>query len=894
MLGNFKGLLLFFSFLLYFAIQGFSTHNRAGQITYRHIAGLEYEITILTCTDISSPNNADRPFLPIDWGDGSPADSIARTGNGTIITPFVSKENRYVANHIFPGPGTYSLYTEDPNRNGGVNNIPNSVDVIFSITSVLVISPNTNIGSFNNSVQLRNSPKDDACINELWLHNPVAVDPDGDSLSYELIPCTGAGGLPIIGYVFPDDFPTVGGGQNGEISINEFTGTVTWDSPMFSGEYNIAIRINEYRQGVFVGSVLRDMQITVFSCNNQPPEIQALQDMCIVVGETGSQLISSFDPNGDQMDLIMLGETFDLNSNPSTFTQTSIFNPAMGSFLWSPNCNRVRNASYSAFVKSTDNSNQSADLSDIDFFNVTVIAPAVENLSTSIEQGGDILLQWDSELCPSVSAYKVYRRIGSFVFNPGPCQTGLPATAGYTLVSTINDASILSYLDTDVPYGSDVCYRIVSCFPDGAQSIGSDEVCDRIERVKPAITQATVDLTDALNGQNTIRWAAPLDLDTLDIFTGPYSYRVNRAIGNGTFNVIGTTSATSILNVPEQDLFFLHTPLDTENEQHSYRIELLNDGVAVSISSLASSIYMTLTPLDNRVLIEWNENVPWLNDRYEIFTVDLVSGLQTLLEEVTENVYEHDSLTNGIEYSYVIKSYGMYSASSGINVSIENYSQIACTRPIDLEPPCAPYLNFNGTCEEEDYQLIWAVSNLPCNDDITAYNIYYAENDTAVYEFLIQITDPSTFDFYVPEANAVGCLVITSLDSLLTQPDGTITQNESEYSPQVCLESCPIYELPNVISPNGDGFNDYFIPFNPYRYVDSIELKIFNRWGQVVFQTYDPDIRWKGDHKDSGEHVSDGVYYYTIIIYERRLRGIIPREMAGTLTIIDNRGFIIN
>jgi gliding motility-associated-like protein len=633
------------------------------------------------------------------------------------------------------------------------------------------------------------------------------------------------------------------------------------------------------------------MQITVYACNNQPPAIQPLQDMCIVVGTTGSQAITAFDPNNDAMDLEMFGETFELALTPSTFTQTNSFNPAMGTFLWSPSCSRIQVNPYTAFVKAIDNSNQGPDLSDIDFFQIRVIAPPVENLLTDVQQGGDIILSWDMASCDNASGYKVYRRIGSSSFIPGPCVTGLPASAGYDLVSTIEGNTVLSYLDTDVPYGSEVCYRVVACFPDGAQSIVSDEVCDRIERVKPAITQATVDVTDVSTGQTTVRWAAPLDLDTLAIFTGPYSYQISRRLGNGAFVGIGSTSATTVLNVPEEDLFFIDSGLNTVDEQISYKVEFLNDGSVVSTSTAATTVYMTLTPLDNRVLIEWTEDVPWINDSYDIFTVDPTSGVQTFLVNVAASPYEHLGLTNGTEYCYVVKSYGMYDPSSGLLMSIENYSQEACTRPIDLEAPCAPFLSFDGTCIEENYTLHWIVYDQPCNDDVTAYNVYYAENDTAEYVFLTQITDPTTFSYSPPQEFAVGCMVITALDSLLIQPDGSVTQNESPFSERICLESCPTYELPNVISPNGDGQNDIFMPFEPYRYVDSVDFQIFNRWGQIVFETHDPALQWKGDNKDSGEQVSDGVYFYTIVIYEKRLQGITPRSEAGNIQVLDNRGF---
>ncbi|NQX98603.1 MAG: hypothetical protein HRT73_12105, partial [Flavobacteriales bacterium] len=54
----------------------FATHNRAGEITYAHISGLTYGITVTTYTKADSP--ADRPNLEIFWGDGTSLDSIPR------------------------------------------------------------------------------------------------------------------------------------------------------------------------------------------------------------------------------------------------------------------------------------------------------------------------------------------------------------------------------------------------------------------------------------------------------------------------------------------------------------------------------------------------------------------------------------------------------------------------------------------------------------------------------------------------------------------------------------------------------------------------------------------------------------------------------------------------
>ncbi len=69
--------------------------------------------------------------------------------------------------------------------------------------------------------------------------------------------------------------------------------------------------------------------------------------------------------------------------------------------------------------------------------------------------------------------------------------------------------------------------------------------------------------------------------------------------------------------------------------------------------------------------------------------------------------------------------------------------------------------------------------------------------------------------------------------------------------------------FPNVITPNGDGVNDFF-------YVTStgyvkMEGVIFNRRGETITNFYGINARWDG-RNSSGERVMDGVYFYKITL----------------------------
>ncbi len=66
--------------------------------------------------------------------------------------------------------------------------------------------------------------------------------------------------------------------------------------------------------------------------------------------------------------------------------------------------------------------------------------------------------------------------------------------------------------------------------------------------------------------------------------------------------------------------------------------------------------------------------------------------------------------------------------------------------------------------------------------------------------------------------------------------------------------------IPNVFTPNGDGVNDLF--YTPSHNLTSYELRIYNRWGEQLFQTSDPLKGWDGSY--GGKPVSSGVYVFIL------------------------------
>lgn len=858
--------LLSFAWFLLVPLWVAATHNRAGEIIVCKLnddpGDLRYQATIITYTKLSS-FAADRPELPLYWGDGT-LDTIARTDTQDFPAQDL-RRSEYVGIHLYAGPGVFELYMEDPNRNGGVVNVPNSIMVPFTLKTKITIAPVT---GHNCSVRFLNPPIQDACINQPWIHNPAAYDPEGDSLSFEPVICLGAGGAPIPGYQFP--------GPN--YSINPTTGTITWNAPSVAGEYNLAFKAHEWRRvgrnWVNVGWVIRDMQVTVRPCDNRPPVVQQIRDTCVVVGTVLSFGVNASDPDaGQNVQLSAFGQPFVVQDSPATFVAPSPNNPVTGTFTWNTNCSHVRLQPYQVVFNAADQGGE-ITLHDNKSMNIRIVAPAPQN-PTAIPNVDVMELAWEPSVCSNATGYAIYRRQGLYGYSPDHCETGVPAYTGYSYIGSSTGWSNSTYTDNGpLAFGTDYCYMVVALFAGGAESYASVEFCAMLDRQVPLITKVSVGTTDVSTGVDTVQWTNAYDLDTV-ARPGPYQFRLYRGVGTTTANeLIWTSPLHPFLAHP--DTAFLDQGLDTRSTAHVYRVELLGDNGndVIGSGTVASSVFLQTTPNDEQITLSWTPNVPWSNTQYEVFRFEAGNWLP--VGTTAQQSFTDTDLVNGTEYCYLVVSMGAYSDPT-ITAPLTNWSQEVCAVPVDLTPPCVPTVSLDNDCEAPLNTLTWTNPVNTCGDDDTyQYNVYFTDSLGGAPVLIATITGANdTLFMHTDGSSVAGCYVVTALDSL---------GNESAFSEQVCGDNCPEYTLPNIFTPNGDRINDLFGPF-PYRGVKAIDLTVHNRWGQVVFTATDPDIHWKGTYMDTNEPLPDGVYYYVCQVHFRRLAGDEAMVLKGYVHI---------
>ena len=88
--------------------------------------------------------------------------------------------------------------------------------------------------------------------------------------------------------------------------------------------------------------------------------------------------------------------------------------------------------------------------------------------------------------------------------------------------------------------------------------------------------------------------------------------------------------------------------------------------------------------------------------------------------------------------------------------------------------------------------------------------------------------------------------------------------------------ACKIF-IPNAFTPNGDQINDVF---RPSGFVDLIDMRIFNRWGEMLYESVDPNnMQWDGTY--NGFRVQPGHYYFVIRYLNPKDNGTIPTLEKG-------------
>ncbi|MBL7856908.1 MAG: gliding motility-associated C-terminal domain-containing protein [Cyclobacteriaceae bacterium] len=910
-------LFLFIVSMLTIGQQVYATHLRAGEIIVERVScnALTFKITVTVFTNTKNTTvkfGGDVDISYIYFGDGQKEfvpeqPNIIRYDldpDGSIATA------SYTVFHTYTGYQQYKISYQEPNRNGGVLNMDNSINTLFYIETVINLDPFLDAqGGCSNSPKLLVPPIDRACIGVAWFHNPGAYDPDGDSLSYEMVIPFSAENVPVVNYRPPNaqgfysNFNQGNEQGNGQpiFGIDPVTGTITWDAPGRAGEYNIAFVIKEWRKinGSWypMGFVRRDMQIIVEDCDNERPDLEEPEDICVEAGTLIRIKIRGTDPDFDPVKIEGFSEILNLAEAQSPaymiYPAPDTLSPKYQSsnphaeviFQWQTECIHVKDQAFQVVLKISDNPpNGGVKLATFKTWRITVVGPSPEWQSAILNPGPrSTQLNWNAYECQNAETMQVWRRVDSFAFTPAECETGMPEYAGYQLITElpvkdVNNIPVTSYLDTNngngLAPGAKYCYRLVALFPAprGGESYVSDEICvGPILADAPVIMNVSVEKTGSADGRIFVRWTRPFQADIAQ-FPPPYQYRVYRGVG-----FAGAQGATPIAIITT-DTTFTDVNLNTIENVYNYRIDCYANGgtTFVDKSASASSVRLEAKSLLKKIELNWSAFVPWSNQIQTVPNRHLIyrgpegsdeSQLVLIAEvDVSQGGFmylDEGPLEDNQVYCYRIMTRGGY-GSPQLEQPLLNFSQIICAQPGDETPPCKPEppapqvvtCNEANACDFVVFnnEINWErPEDTACRNDISYYNVYAANSSVGEYVLIASGIRETTYTDKDLLSYA-RCYKISAVDR---------SGNESKLSEPVCYDNCPYYELPNFFTPNGDKCNDVFSAYSTNkrplysepngeggsvlicggvndeskcaRFVEKVSFKVFNRWGTEVY-----------------------------------------------------------
>jgi hypothetical protein len=217
----------------------------------------------------------------------------------------------------------------------------------------------------------------------------------------------------------------------------------------------------------------------------------------------------------------------------------------------------------------------------------------------------------------------------------------------------------------------------------------------------------------------------------------------------------------------------------------------------------------------------------------------------TLINQTTSNLYFYEDAEidgNQGAYNYkinLIDSCGNLGQESNIATTI--FLRVS-TQDTEMKSTLAwsPYYGFDGNIVE--YRVYRGINGV------------FEPEPIAILSSSIRGYVDDLSDYYDSEGEF--CYRVEAVESV-----NSYARSEVSYSNTVCVTIEPIVYIPNAFTI--DGYNPIFLPVISLYDFESYDLQIYNRWGEIVFNTDDRYLGWNGEGND-GDLKPEGVYVYLL------------------------------
>ncbi len=343
----------------------FATHVQGGNLTYTCLGGNQFQITLALyrdCAGVSAPTSVliNRKSLTCGINSNFILNRVA--GTGIEVSPICPNQYTTCSGGTLPGVQEYlfsGIITLPPcsdwvlsftisARNNAINTIvsPGSQNMYIEATLNNLAFP------CNNSPTFTNRPVPFICAGQPYCFNNGAHDPDGDSLSYTLIaPRTTA--TTNVSYISPysANQPLA---STPAATFNPQTGDMCI-TPTLIQVTVFAMLVKEWRHGILVGSIERDIQVRTVTCNNNNPYVNGINNTGVYSKNTCAGVpltfnIPSFDADSPQNVTL----SWNAGISGAAFNIGSGTRP-IGVFSWTPTLADVSSVPHCFTVTVKDN-----------------------------------------------------------------------------------------------------------------------------------------------------------------------------------------------------------------------------------------------------------------------------------------------------------------------------------------------------------------------------------------------------------------------------------------------------------------------------------------------------------------------------------------------------------
>ncbi len=427
-----KKILLILSIILLQWGTSDATHMMGGQITVQHVSGMDYLVKYTAYRDTTGIPISPQAFLTF-------IDSVSNaTFNVTIpydtlvvsLIPGV-QEYIYQDTVTFPNPGNWYVFYEECCRNWAILNMTNPGSESHHFYS------RVEIDSSNSTPVFLNPPIVVAQENVPFYYNPLPFDANGDSIAWSLDVPLSVSGIPVLGYTLPPSDSLV------PFNMDPLTGEITF-LPNTVGNFQVSVRVKEYRNGVQIGEISRDMQLIVVPSGNRPAIVTVNANLPpfnaksydLAPGTGFSLALSITDQDGQQLRVQGAGEPFALATNPATLAVTGAAGFSTATLQWNPNASQVRSQPYILGIRISEDFGPYIFQSDVTI-SLRVGFSSTGLVEVSVEDGVNILPN------PNNGVFQLLY----FTQSTAPVQIDLLGLDG-KLVTSLNELNVAKGLNT--------------------------------------------------------------------------------------------------------------------------------------------------------------------------------------------------------------------------------------------------------------------------------------------------------------------------------------------------------------------------------------------------------------------------------------------------------------